>query len=199
MCMPYSYIETWCFNVWISLLRKDTLIKITFVLRSYGSILTLMDAKKIYLSIYLSTYSSILILLSWLNHSGKSCSTCTGPTHQLWWWRGPDRCLLGFVLPFRWNWWQNSSSYWCGSIQTSGLSFAVRVLRSCWFILFNLFSVLSFKWLYQSSLTFSTGTCTEDCWQHSYGRWCSDSGKLSIWYNNLICNKMVRLSIKYCR
>ena len=56
MCMPYSHIKTWCFKVRISLLRvmKETHFKITFVLRSFGSIHIglSMDAKSLSLSLY---------------------------------------------------------------------------------------------------------------------------------------------------
>ena len=37
MCMLYSHIETLCFNVWISLLRKETHIKNTCILWSHRS------------------------------------------------------------------------------------------------------------------------------------------------------------------
>ena len=46
MCMPYSHTETWCFKLWISLLRNETHIKITFVLRSYESILASLSTLK---------------------------------------------------------------------------------------------------------------------------------------------------------
>ena len=50
MCMPYSHIETWCFEVWISLLRKQTHQE-NFCLGSMGQYWPLYGCNK-YLFIY---------------------------------------------------------------------------------------------------------------------------------------------------
>jgi hypothetical protein len=64
------------------------------------------------------TSFGVLILEFWCTGEASTSSSWAFGFFQ--WWRGPYRCMLGTVISFWWDKWQNPSSYWGRSMWQTG-------------------------------------------------------------------------------